>query len=124
MLSANQGLVTIDELHRPTALDIRLPVPLQDAVAGDNLQKENSCTAASKGHVMNIKTIFLYSCNETCKMNVSAVRAANQNPKIVHDQRKPRDPTPCVLPSNGCVWTGHDKRKEENQHFQRAYNGP
>ena len=32
---------------------------------------------------MNIETDPLYTCNETCEMNVSVVCAASQNPKIV-----------------------------------------
>ena len=51
-----------------------------------------------------------------------SLHAASQNPPKVsaYDQRKPR--LPChVCYRAAVVWSGHDKQKEENQHFLRGH---
>ena len=70
-------------------------------------RKDSSKTFCFRcGYVVNIETLFLYTCNETCEMKDSAVCAA----MFATEQR-----------GGGEVTT---KQKEESQHFQRAYNGP
>ena len=81
---------------------------------------ENICTSAGKGNVVNIETGFLYTCNETCEMNASAVCNASQNLEIV--SLRPVDVKGShamfAPPSSGGV-----KQNEENQHIPRACGG-
>ena len=111
--------MTIDELHRPPVnATARRDHPCDSGntccplarststqVGRRHFKTENICTSDGKGYVVKIETSFRYTCYETCEMNVSAVCAASQNTKLsACDQRKPSDPMPCLLPSNG--WCG------------------
>ena len=44
---------------------------------------ENTRTSAGKRYVVNIKASLLCTCSKMCKMNVGAVSAASQYPKVV-----------------------------------------
>ena len=69
-----------------------------------HLIAKNVCASAGKGYVVDIETGFLYTCNKTCKMNVSAVCAASQNPKIVSTQPTKASGSPAMFATaeRGC----------------------